>query len=217
MTMRVSAIWGVILTLASTLACHAVPSGLNAMPTANVLNVGQATVVYDLNGSGKLYVPVGGTVVGTQTGLLFGLEAGLDKVTDKGAVYNTKWRIFGETLLTPAFAFGLQNMTPGEKSQPYLVATKSILPMRAGQISGGVIRIERENNIGMENIGMYGAGVFIGPVVVKADRVMGGIREGTSIGGGVTIKNLTIVYTLYNYVNIPDEHTVTLTYGTQAF
>lgn len=185
------------------LVSHAVPTGLNAMPTAEVLESGQSRISYETE-SGKLYAPAGSSIYGTQNGLFLGIEVGVDRVSDKGTVYNGKWRLKGEGLILPALAVGVQNITSGEKPQYYAVLTKSLTPAKIVQLHAGLLRDENTN----ETTGMYGANVDLGPVFVQADRT----NDRTSVGAGFTYQNITAGAIAYDYENAPNETSLFVSY-----
>lgn len=203
---------GIVATLLLLTACasQAIPTGLNAMPTANVLGMGQTRVTYIFDGSGLLYADEEtSTVFGTQSGLAFGLEAGVDDVDGKGTVYNLKWRMIPEGFFSPAFALGVQNITSGERPQYYAVMTKSVLPMRVAQISAGAMYDENK-----DTIGMVGAGVYLGPLTVKADHISGGDKERTSMGASLTFSSFTAGVARFAYDDgRPDDTTYLVSYG----
>lgn len=188
----------------------AIPTGLNAMPTANVLGMGATRVEYGFNGSGLLYAtPETATIVGTQTGLVLGLEGGIDRVDDVGTVYNVKWRLKNEGLLAPAFAVGVQNIVSGERPQYYGVFTKSIISSRLAQISAGLMLDED-----IDTLGMLGAGLYLGPLTLKADTIQGGGQDRTSVGAGLTFAGISFSAAYFAYDTLrPDETTFTVSYN----
>lgn len=190
----------------SPIAGLAVPTGLNMMPTAESLSLGQARFQFESEGSGKLYVPNDSTLIGSQGGVILGIEAGIDNVSDKGTVYNTKWVFKGDGLLFPALAIGAQNLTSGERPQYYAVTTKSLLSI--AKVHAGFMRDEEHD----DNVTMLGASAVFGPLVVKADRLQGSFREGDAVSVGWTVKGITLTGTQYNFENQPDKRTFSVSY-----
>ncbi len=139
------------------------------MPTADILATGQDRVEYESSGSGKFYVPEGGSLFGTQTGLILGFEAGVDNATQNTTVYNVKWRFWGEGAMMPALAVGVQNVRMGDETQSYAVATKSLVPSGALQVSFGGIHLAGET------LTMLGGQARLGAITVKADTASGGM------------------------------------------
>lgn len=194
------------------LACRAVPTGLNAMPTANTLGLGETRVDWETVGSGKLFVPANSTLYGTEFGLVLGLEGGADRVPGKATLYNVKWRLRDEGLLFPALAAGAQNIASGEKVQYYAVATKSLLPAQLVQVSAGVMRVE-----GNTTLAMVGASGKLGPIMLKADRINGGTLKRTGVGASIDIQGLMVTGTIYDLDNAPNERTIMLSYTRKLF
>lgn len=194
------------LAVFSLIGAWAYPTGLNAIPTANILDPLEARVDYESGGSGKLFVPEGATLYGTQIGLLLGLEVGMDRISDHDSVYNLKWRLKGEGLVTPAFAVGVQNVAHGMKSQYYAVATKKLL---LADFSAGTLRADGDT------MGMIGVEGKLGPITVKADHVTGQLNR-TSASVGFTWQNVTLTGTTYDIKDVPNEQTVMLSYTRSA-
>ncbi len=194
------------------LASLAVPTGLNCMPTADILAAGQDRTQYESNGSGQLYVPQGGWLYGTQVGFILGFEGGVDKTVRTSSVYNLKWRFLGEGYVMPAIAFGVQNVAQGDKMQYYAVATKSLVPSGLLKVSAGVLRDEGDT------LTMIGAEGHLGPIVVKADSLNGGVdaRSGVSVGYNFW-RGFCVTGTSYHYKNAPSEQTISLSYTTHLF
>lgn len=196
-----------LLVLALPLVVRAVPTGLNLMPTAEALTLGQSRFEFESDGSGKLFVPDKSNLIGSEAGVILGFEGGIDKLSNGGTVYNLKWVFKGDGLIFPALAVGAQDMKSGEKPQFYAVATKSVVPGGLGKLHAGVLRDHGET------LTMIGASSQLGPLVLKADRVNGGTREGDAISAGIKLHGFLITGTRYNYTNAPDENTITLTYS----
>ena len=182
-----------LLVLSIPFVAMAVPSGLNLMPTAEVLSLAQSRYDFESTGTGKLFVPDGSTVIGSQFGSLMGIEAGADQVSGVGLVYNGKWLFSREGKLMPAIAAGAQNVIAGRKPQYYLVATKTLLPSAMLKVHGGVIRHEGDYRA------MIGASSKISVFTLKADRVQGDDYQATAFGIGLTTRGFTVSTTRYVY------------------
>lgn len=193
------------------LLVQAVPTGLNLMPTAEALGLGSTRFDFETDGSGKLYVPSGSSLVGSQAGALLGIEGGADQLSPGGTVYNLKWVFKSEGLILPAIAVGAQGIKSGERTEYYAVATKSLVPTGIIKVSGGVMR---DNN--GDNLLLLGAGLKVGMLMVKADRVSGGDRDAQALSAGLAFKNLTFTGTHYDFKNASDTNTLTVSYGYSA-
>ncbi|HEX2950859.1 MAG TPA: hypothetical protein VHV83_15045 [Armatimonadota bacterium] len=179
------------------------------MPTAEALGLAQIRLDAESAGSGKLFVPAGSdsTLVGAQAGLILGVEGGADYVSDNDLVFNVKWVFKSDGLIFPALAIGAQNIGADTDTEYYAVATKSILSSKLAKVHGGVMR-----DLNGDTFFMYGASGTIGPVVLRADSVTGGEHEGFAVGAGVSLHNIDIIGTHYDYTNHSDENTVSVSY-----
>ena len=196
----------------------AVPTGLNLMPTADVLSPGQIRVDYESAGGGQLYVPSGEALAGVEGGSPLGLEAGVDQAGSPGLAYNAKWRFWSNGVIMPAIAIGIQGYQTGETAQAYLVATKPLLPTSLLSIAGvkadlrlsaGVMRHDSSTAI------MYGASGSLGPFTLKADHINGSDsgKNGDAVGASWTFgKSITLGGTYYFYLTQPHVTTVTVSY-----
>ncbi|MHB0938267.1 MAG: hypothetical protein ACYC6A_17890 [Armatimonadota bacterium] len=193
--------------LMTSLACLAIPTGLNMMPTADVLKPGQSRLDYETPNSGKLNVPFGASILGTQNGSLFNTEAGIDNITDVGTVYNFKWRFVHNEETGMQAAVGAQNLA--EHAQYFLVLTK-----RFGRVklSGGAM-----TGIGDEDddeiVGMVGASLDLKPFILMVDHVRGDTLERTAGSVGITLSSLTLQGTAYDFDGAGTEYTTTVSYG----
>lgn len=204
--MQIRCISIILTCLLFPLLAFSVPTGLNMIPTAESLPKAKSSLTYETQGTGKLYVPDGSTIYGTEIGAVFGFEGGIDQVSDKGPVLNAKWVFRSEGLLFPAMAVGVQNVHSGDKSQYYAVATKSLLPKDLLKAHAGLMRLEGDTVV------MFGASATLGALVFKADRVNGGIQDGSALSVGFKSSNYTITGTRYFMDNRKAETTVSLTY-----
>lgn len=207
----------VVLLCCVPLVCLAVPTGLNLMPTADVLSAIQTRVDYQSSGGGLLYVPSGETVVGVEGGAPLGLEAGVDRAGSLGAMYNAKWQVFGDGLVMPAIAVGVQGLNSKVRAQDYIVATKSLLPTSIISLSG--LQVDARVSAGLlrqndRTAVMYGASASLGALSIKADHVngmAGRVRDGNAVSVGWTFaKCFTVAGTRYFYVTQPDVTTVSV-------
>ena len=194
--------------LTACCAAWAIPTGLNSMPTAEALPFGTSRIDLVTQGGGYLFVPHGLNILGSQTGILPGLEGGIDEVESIGAVYNLKWVFKGEGLLMPALAVGAQNVVHGRGTQYYLVGTKSII---LAKLSAGFLR-----NHG-DTATMLGGSSQLGPFIVKVDHIAGADLTRSSAGLGYAISRFVISATYYDVANAPKETTFMLSYNEAAF
>ena len=207
--MRIFSLLAISLLL--PLAGQAVPTGLNMMPTAEALGSAETRLDLETTGSGKLYVPTGNALFGSEAGVALGIEGGIDQLSNSGTRYNAKWVFMGEGLVLPAIAFGGQNFGAGARPEYYAVATKTIVPAGLVKAHAGVMRVISDNVL------MLGVSAHLGPIALKADRLSGGPRDGEAISAGFTWKNLTISGTRYDYRFIKDTNTLTLSYSYKPF
>lgn len=197
----------ILLFLSLTLFAFAVPSGLNLMPTAYSLHVAETRTEFESAGSGKMYVPQGSTILGSQFGMQNGFEMGADQVSSVGLVYNAKFRLIAEGTLMPAISLGAQNIVSGEKPQYYVVASKTL--SSAGMLRAHAGFLKRDG----ETVTMLGASSQIGKIMLKADRLLGDTTEVTAYGAGIDLRGIVISGTRYLYDNgRPDETTFGVAY-----
>lgn len=192
--------------LSLSVTVFAIPNGLNLMPIADLLNAAETRTEFESEGSGKLYVPAGSTIIGSQIGGR-GFEMGADQVSSVGLVYNLKLRLISEGTIMPAVAFGAQNIVSGEKPQYYLVASKTLSSAGKLRVHGGFLQRDGER------ITMLGASSKIGLLSLKADRLQGDTTKVTALGVGVDMRGMLISGTRYMYNNgRPDETTFGVSY-----
>ena len=202
----------------------AVPTGLNIMPTADVLGSGQGRMEYESPGGGLLYIPQGGWIYGSQSGLFLGIEGGLDDVNGT-TVYNLKWRLLSEGFVLPSFAIGAQNISHDLATQYYAVMTKSLagslLKVSAGMLSDGAEPLAFVPELGSVAPGatytMLGMQSSLGALTFKADEVNGGVLARSALSLGYTFHNFTLTGTLYHFKNAPDTRTLMLSYSSGLF
>jgi len=210
--MRMSQLLMLFTLLLLPLSCFAVPTGLNVIPTADSLGTGQSRLEFESDGSGKLYVPHGESLIGSQAGFLLGIEGGADEVSGKTTVYNLKWQVLPDSFILPAVAVGAQNLAHGETTQYYLVATKNVLPVINLKLTAGEIHYDRHTNLTMA-----GGQFNLGPLVFKADVASAGLVRRSGMSLGYTYKGFTVAGTLYDFKNQPSEKTVSLSYTQGIF
>ena len=193
----------VLSVLLAASLCRAIPTGLNIMPTAEVLPSELVRVDYESSGSGKLFVPTGESVIGAQAGTFFGLETGFDTVSGKGTVYNVKWRLPGTG--RPALAIGAQNIASEGVPQYYLVATR-----RLGRVavSGGLITDGGGDD---DLLGMAGASLRWASAIVRVDHVQGEHARRSAAGVGFATNRAALLLTAYDIAH--EANTITLTFS----
>jgi len=174
------------------------------MPTADVLEPGESRLDYETANSGKLNVLFGGSIIGTQNGTLFDIEAGIDNITDVGTVYNFKWRFLSGEGGGPAAAVGAQNLA--ESTQYYAVLTKGISRLK---VSGGVITGVGDDD---ETLAMVGASLDIRPFILMVDHVQGDTIKRTAGSVGLAFSSFVIQGTAYDFENADTEYTMTLSF-----
>lgn len=198
----------IVLLLGSLLsgAVLSAPTGLSLMPTAETVPVGTTRFDYETNGGGKLFVPVGSELLGTQFALTNSIEGGIDRVTDSGTRYNAKWVILPEGAIMPAIAVGAQNVGSGSHTDYYAVASKSVLPGGRVKVHAGLLRAEEDD------VTMLGASARFGPISLMVDRLDGSPRDGQAYGISYQFGTLTFRGTRYDYADISDTTTLMVSY-----
>ncbi len=134
-----------ILALSLVCVCLGVgfcsPTGLNVIPTADVLD--KDVFILETPCSGGLrFGPEGDSYALLQIGVGKGMEIGLDQREMNGHIdawLNAKWRCLEEDGVRPAVAIGVKNFSKDTKKQPYLVMSKSL---KLGRLHAGIIKIE---------------------------------------------------------------------------
>jgi hypothetical protein len=144
-------LWCVLFIIAALLlaqAAHCAPTGLNIIPTADVLDPGVVSLQTQSIGAGTPWASEAATAVLFEIGFGKGWEAGLDHPLDDPDTWgNIKYRLWEETKARPALAVGLEAIGADIGIQPYVTAYKSFGPTRVHFGAFGV---------GRANIGMLG-------------------------------------------------------------
>lgn len=125
------------LVCLSGICCQALaaPSGLNVIPTADVLDRGVLSLETESAGAGRPWSDGCDQYNLLQIGLGNGVEFGIDRCVDSSSVWlNAKWQVAKDPA---AAAIGIQGA--GEKAQPYLVVSKES-PL--ARVHGGFIGME---------------------------------------------------------------------------
>ncbi|MEN6521553.1 MAG: hypothetical protein ABFD46_10460 [Armatimonadota bacterium] len=115
-------------------------SGLNIIPTADVLDKGTAAVEVERAGEQTHIFTNAETALLTQLGLGKGIEIGYDDYSDgiSFGAWNVKLAVAWRNG-SPAAAIGVQNVGNNIKSQPYAVGH---VPLGCGRLHAGLIGIE---------------------------------------------------------------------------
>lgn len=115
-------------------------SGLNIIPTADVLDRGSAAIELERAGEKVPLFAEADAALLLQLGLGYGVEAGYDNFSD-GNDFNA-WNIKKAVLYrdgSPVAAIGIQNIGKGLGSQPYAVGH---IPLGCGRLHAGLIKTE---------------------------------------------------------------------------
>lgn len=116
------------------------PSGLNIIPTADVLAAGEMSLEHEMTGQGRLWGDDSDSFGLLQFGLGRGIEVGVDRGFDPRDWWgNAKWQVQPEDAGKPAVALGIQGLSDGDRAQPYVVMTRSLNALR---LHAGAIVIE---------------------------------------------------------------------------
>ncbi|MCL5105190.1 MAG: YjbH domain-containing protein [Armatimonadetes bacterium] len=172
-----NAVYSAIVALIVGAPVCGAPSGLNVIPTADVLDKGIASVEMESDGIGR---PWGGgcdRFALLQAGIGRGVELGVDRCLDDSDTWvNFKWRARGESGSLPAIALGLQTISEGDRPQPYIATTKSLgltrLHVGAVDVDGvtrwmlgidrplcKLVTFQADNTSGDENSSTYGVAI----------------------------------------------------------
>jgi hypothetical protein len=183
--MRIAVLFAACIILAAV--SQAVPTGLNAMPTADIMPFGMTRMEWQLNDSGYLYAPTHRRVLGTQTGMGPGvLEGGVDEVSGVGTVYNMKLALSSESYSMPAIAIGVQNVGGHTKNQFYLVGGKIL----AGGQQGDTTAIRFHGGVLSDDNGdvrsMVGGDIYVGGARITTDRISGSSTAQARTSVGIT-------------------------------
>ena len=199
-------------TLGCALLAQAIPTGLNIMPTADVIPFGMSRYQYEFN-SEKANVSDRGAIVGTQTGIGMGTaEGGIDEVSHVGSVYNLKMLLLQGDEMMPAIAVGVENIGRDAKPQYYLVASKSLIDIPETE-TRSAIHIGFLLDTDGKTRAMYGGDLAMGPLLFKLDQV--GLAPGnvhTAFGAGVKYGEFSATVTSYDIYKNPGILSYTLGY-----
>jgi hypothetical protein len=118
----------------------AAPSGLNMIPTADVLEPGTVSIETESEGRGMAWGDECDRFMLMQLGMGHGVEIGMDTCTNADASWlNVKWQMGSGTKSTPGIAVGLQGVSEASKSQPYFACARSFGKAR---VHVGILGIE---------------------------------------------------------------------------
>lgn len=125
----VARLFGVLgLWLAWAAAGGAAPSGLNVIPTADILPPGSLSLEGETTGTRAPLASGGDRFALLQAGVTPRLEIGVDREVgdvDQQPLFNVKWLLLPDGSRAPALALGVQNVARGAQAETYLVATRS--------------------------------------------------------------------------------------------
>lgn len=132
--------WLILLVVPSSSVLGA-PSGLNVIPTADVLDRGVVSLEMEAAGSGDPFGRGWDGFMLFQVGVGHGVEIGFDSTVRGGAdnLLNAKCCVLSEEGWAPALAVGIQAVTGRDRPEPYVVATRSVGESR---FHGGVIDLQ---------------------------------------------------------------------------
>jgi hypothetical protein len=132
------------LVLLCAHAAHCAPSGLNIMPTTDVLDPGVVSLETESIGPGTPWSADAAVGLLFEIGLGNGWEAGVDHLFDSGNTWlNVKYRVCEESEARPALAVGLEAIGADAGIQPYLTASKSLGATRGHLGMFGIGRTNR--------------------------------------------------------------------------
>ncbi|MHB1455630.1 MAG: hypothetical protein ACYC0V_01815 [Armatimonadota bacterium] len=130
------------LVLLNSQWAHSAPSGLNVIPTADVLDKGVTSLEIESAGNGRPFGDECDSFSLVQIGVGSGIELGVDRCLDDPDTWlNIKWRVRDESDRLPSLAFGIQGIGENGLAQPYIAALKSVGDTR---VHTGLIVIDRK-------------------------------------------------------------------------
>jgi|WetSurMetagenome_2_1015567.scaffolds.fasta_scaffold363591_1 hypothetical protein len=163
-----------LLVLAPTSRARACPSGLNLIPTADMLDDRELAVEYLLDGE-QLFDRDCDHWLLLQAGIGGRLELGVDRCLrgDNDTIGNVKYLLSPPAPGRPAVAVGVQALAGEAAAQPYLVASAEAAHLR---LHAGVIGIEHQGEL------MLGLEAPLSPrLTLLADHLTGS-DNGSGIG-----------------------------------
>ncbi|MHB9035506.1 MAG: hypothetical protein ACYC64_02485 [Armatimonadota bacterium] len=194
---------GVVLSNGQWAVCA--PSGLNVIPTADVLGKGVMSLETESDGNGRPWGDDCDRFALLQFGVGNGIEMGADQcLNDSNAWINFKWRVRNESNGSPAVALGTQAIADNGRPQPYVVTTKSLGKLR---LHTGVIDIDRKFRwmLGMDH-------PLGGRIAFQADYISGN-ENSMTYGVAVSLSNslsLTLAKSVPNGTDTGNGHVVNL-------
>lgn len=198
----------VSVLMAVCLPVWSAPSGLNVIPTADVLDEGVMSLETESDGTGNPWGDGCSDFALLEFGVGHGIELGVDKCTsDDGSWLNFKWCVCDETRLLPAIALGTQAISDGGHPQPFAVATKSQGRMR---IHAGVIDMDNNTRL------MLGLDHPIGNRLTFQTDYISGSENMATYGMTVNLSNsmsLTLARSLGNSVDAGNGYIVNIAWS----
>jgi hypothetical protein len=194
------------ITLLFPIMASAASTGTALVPNAEVLQFGETRATYEFSGSGRLDSTTTGSTYGLQTGMLGGIETGIDYDSNSNPIYNVKWQYNDYEGPLPAIAIGMQNLGSKRKVQYYAVATAST-PYKLMSASFGLLRKSSD-----EYITMASAEAKYDMLKLSADYANGGGLNRHSYSAGIETSNITLTYTRYHIQNSALNHSFMIGY-----
>lgn len=204
-----NAVYSAIVALMLGAPVLGAPSGLNVMPTADVLDEGVVSLETESDGNARPWGDDCDRFALLQFGVGNGIELGVDRcLNDPNTWVNFKWRVRNESAGSPAVALGTQAVTDNGRPQPYAVTTKSLGRMR---VHAGIIDIDHELRW------MFGLDRPLGSrVTLQADYISGD-ENSMTYGVAVSLSNslsLTLGRTVGKSTETGNGHVFNLAWST---
>ncbi len=184
----------------------ATSTGTAMVPNAEVLQFGETRATFEFNGSGRLDASTTGSAYGIQTGMMGGIETGIDYDSNSNPIYNVKWQYSDDSGTIPAIAIGMQNLGNKRKIQYYAVATATT-PYKLMSGSFGLLR--KSSN---EYITIASVEAKYDLLKLSADYANGGGMNRHSYSAGIETNNITLTYTRYHIKNSSFNHSFVIGY-----
>lgn len=184
------------------------PSGLNVIPTADVLDKGDVSLEIESDGRGRPWGDDCDSFSLLQFGVGNGVELGVDQCLNNPDTWiNIKWRVCDESGRLPALALGVQGISYDELAQPYIAVLKSIGDTRFHM---GAMKIDHKTRL------VFGLDRPLGSRVTFQADYTSGDENSTTYGIAVSLSNslsLTLVRSLGNAVETGNGHIINLAWS----
>jgi len=173
------------------------PTGLNVVPTADVLSKDTYVVLSPWSG-GLRFGPEGEIYSLLQVGAGRSVEVGLDQWVNNGILdsrLNAKWKLMEEESGRPAIAIGVQNVARYSNDQPYMVATKALDRSGRSRLHAGLISMDGASRA------MLGLDKSCGPTIALQADYVSGNENSLTAGFALKLAESTALWVARSFPN----------------